>query len=511
MREYFKAFKDQNPSHREYRPYFKPVLSYLEGAWTIASDTLDEPFESDRHFLDAANFKDLLEKVSFNAYTGTKSTQENYAYLPSKIMENRNNTPVLAQWNYRIMVHPIQGDLPLDRLRVVDDLPARLARHLSINEYADTRLARFQLNQHNSSVWASDMSFYGFLDDIMFQVPGVDNYPADIKEDEVLKFDTDSTRRLNTGYYHRAFKVTGKDAMGVNTQRRGYNDANLFMAQTTSERIAPMSMESCRGRGRRRVCNKITHRWTYAIPLEIIYLTPLSSWNPYNFEYKGEANSDSGKTVSANGRTGGQDDKAFDGINSKLYYMTPASFFDGGSIGRDPADTTRGSVWVKTRRGRTYQTKASGVRIFFPIIPGVGEIRQRYPIFSVHEEGSSVWKELEALKEIVLGGTDAYSHMYYGEQGGSNQSQEQGLRLKLGFSRGTDRHIHEVELTADEVTQLHAAPGNIVTKDTSLDNGHSHTIEIVYGRGRDVYYMKTCSGQWMCPDGHPRNLQINTD
>ena len=45
---------------------------------------------------------------------------------------------------------------------------------------------------------------------------------------------------------------------------------------------------------------------------------------------------------------------------------------------------------------------ASGVRIFLPNIPGVGILRTRYPIMPVHGEGGSVWKELNALKEIVM-------------------------------------------------------------------------------------------------------------
>ncbi len=499
----------QDPSHRDYRPYFKPVLSYLEGAWTVASDTLEEPFQSDRHFLDASSWPDLLQKIAFTAYTGTKDAQENFAYLPNRIMQNRNNTPILAQWNYRIMCHPIEGDLPLDRLKPIDDLGSRLARGVSIDEYAATRAARFQLNSHNSSDWATSSSFYEFLDDLMYQVPGTDNGPTDIREDSVKHFTSEGP--LNKGYYNRVFKSV-KDAMGGNTQRRGYNDPTLFMAQTTNERIAPMTMETCRGRGRRRVCTKREERWTYAIPLEIIYLTPLSSWNPYNFQYKGEANSDLGKTVNADGRTGGQSSKAFDGISSKLYYMTPAELFQGGSVGRDPADTTRGTVWVEAPGGRSYQVRASGTHIFLPNIPGVGIIRQRYPIFPVHGEGSSVWKELNALKDIVLGGKGgAYNHMYYGQQGGATQSTAQGLTLKLGFSRGTNPHEHEVELTADEVAQLRTTPGIIVTKETSLDNGHSHRVEVAYGRGRDVYYMRTCSGERVCPDGHPRNLQINAN
>ncbi len=102
---------------------------------------------------------------------------------------------------------------------------------------------------------------------------------------------------LNTGYYHRVFKMPDLDAMGENTRRRGFNDRNIFMAETTNPRIASKSATFCRGRGRNRKCNEVTQRWTYAIPLEIIYLTPLSSWNPYNLEYKGEANSNSGRVL----------------------------------------------------------------------------------------------------------------------------------------------------------------------------------------------------------------------
>ena len=31
MKEYFRAFKTQNVTHRDYRPYFRPILCYLEG------------------------------------------------------------------------------------------------------------------------------------------------------------------------------------------------------------------------------------------------------------------------------------------------------------------------------------------------------------------------------------------------------------------------------------------------------------------------------------------------
>ncbi|KAK3768547.1 hypothetical protein RRG08_066071 [Elysia crispata] len=67
MREYFRAFKDKNTTHRDYRPFFKPVLCYLEGAWTLSTKNLDVPFQSDRHFIDAESWFDLMDKVFFTS------------------------------------------------------------------------------------------------------------------------------------------------------------------------------------------------------------------------------------------------------------------------------------------------------------------------------------------------------------------------------------------------------------------------------------------------------------
>ena len=44
-------------------------------------------------------------------------------------------------------------------------------------------------------------------------------------------------------------------------------------------------------------CQTWEQRWSFAIPLEIIYLTPLQSWNPYNLKYWGHPRNDPlGKT-----------------------------------------------------------------------------------------------------------------------------------------------------------------------------------------------------------------------
>ena len=54
----------------------------------------------------------------------------------------------------------------------------------------------------------------------------------------------------------------------------------------------------------------------------------------------------------------------------------------------------------------------SGHRIMQPLIPGVpGRVRTRYPVSPAHEEGSAVWKELAALREMILE-SEKYSFMY---------------------------------------------------------------------------------------------------
>ena len=161
MREWFRAFKQQNTTHRDYRPYFKPILVYLEGAWTTSTDTLEESFESDRHFTDAESWLDLQEKIRFTSYTGRKNTLENFSYLPTTVIDFINDTiPILAQWNYRIACHPLENDLPLNRLKVVDDFATRMRDNSDFLEYSFSRAARFQVNSEDSDVWATGSTRY---------------------------------------------------------------------------------------------------------------------------------------------------------------------------------------------------------------------------------------------------------------------------------------------------------------------------------------------------------------
>jgi len=523
MREWFKAWKSQNYTVRDYRKYFKPVLCYLEGAWTTATKDIDEPFESDRHFIDAKSWFDLQEKVRFASYTGRKDNLENFSFLPTTIMEIINGTiPVFAQWNYRILCHPLSRDVPLNRFRVVDEFQSRLPSRRKYEEQTSTRAARFQLNPKDSDKWSEGINNPKFtlLDEIMSEIPGKDNYQGSLTDEAfglpAHTLDPKKTGKLNVAYYHRWFKVLEKDAMGQSIRHRGYSDENLFMAMTTQPKVAGMKMTTCKGPKRNPRCTSITQKFSYAIPLEIIYLTPLNRWNPFDLEYKGSERTAYGKTVFQFGRYGGRTpDKAYNGTNSKKYYQTPSAFFSGKEVSTDAADTTKNSVGVLDRNGDVKITRASGIRIFFPPINDVGVLRQRYPIMPVHGEGSSVWKELEATKDLLMN-SKSYGYMYREPLVGSGvvptEPTERPLTLKMEDATKTPpgAHTHEITLTADEVKDA-KGKGNSFLKTTTQGASHQHQIRVAW-RNNQWKILRCDSydqGAYRCKDKHGMYLNEN--
>ena len=143
-------------------------------------------------------------------------------------------------------------------------------------------------------------------------------------------------------------------------------------------------------------------------------MNPLSNWNPYDLPHRGNAKSTEGRAVfeGPNGKRNGKatPDKAYNGTNSQKYFRTPTEFFlDPEDL--DPADTIEKGIHVLDGSGEMRSVKATGFWIHIPEIPGVGKLRQRYPIMPIHEEGSGVWKELAALTDIVLE-PSKYKHLF---------------------------------------------------------------------------------------------------
>jgi hypothetical protein len=300
--------------------------------------------------------------------TGGKNNNENLSYLPTAIINvTADGSPVYAQWNYRIVCHPIKKKLKLEDFKPIDDLNTHIdnirRNFTQLTTYSKS--LRYNLapehgsnysNLTGSGTFEDGHFYYNIMDQLMYEIPGVDNYPGHLSDDTFgelkHRVDTNTPTVLNTARYHRHYKILPKGDKGLSMQNRGYSDSTLWVAQTTNPKIAEMEAKDCHVdvHTQKPVCRTYKTRSTYAIPLEIVWLTPLSAWNPYNLAIHKDYNA-----VTANGRNGGNDTAhAFNGSSLRNYYLTPAEFFHGVEEDRDPADTAKDSVGVLDQHGKVY-------------------------------------------------------------------------------------------------------------------------------------------------------------
>ena len=503
MREWFKAWRDQDYSVRDYRDYFNPILCYLEGAWYDPNEIPVDLFHSDRHSIESPDFIHLQKQFKYTVESGRKDPFENISFLPRSVHRVVNGTPEFAQWNYRVLCQPLSEDLPLNRFRVVDDVAARMSYKQDFNEYSASMRARYQLNPYDEDTFSSEgPARYGLVDKLMAKIPGLNNHGSHLTDDsfgatafEMETENDEDPKPVNMAYYNRWLMTETKGAFGLATRHRGFNDDNLFVAQTTQRGVLPTELEFCRGAGRNRVCEWQSQRFSYAIPLEVVYMTPLTRWNPYDLEYKGDSG---GNPLWDSVRLGGRNGKptaarAYNGTNNVRFYQTPSEFYEGGQeIASDPADTTGlGATAVLDRNEEIRMVRDSGHRMFFPEIPGVGILRQRYPIMSIYGEGSSVWKELEAMKDIVLDSQD-FMHMYRQSMPSAQNAAEQAVDrrnrdLILELMPGTTGHGHLVHLSHAQLAYLRT--GETLQVETEEADSHIHDVTIRLRSGRvDNYY-----------------------
>ncbi|RUS69993.1 hypothetical protein EGW08_022247 [Elysia chlorotica] len=336
MREYFRAFRDQNITHRDYRPHFRPVLAYLEGAWTVsAPDSIEESFDSDRHRLDANSWFDMQERIRYTSTVGTKDPDENFANLPTSMIGINPETdePIYVQWNYRIMGWPIDlPDLPTKYMRFEDDLMVRYPRGYTVEDAKNHRTAHFRFDENDTPRYTVGETL---LDKIVSKIPGKDNIP-DLLTDDIFGNNLyhegfDNLTLLNLGYYNHWFKQNRPGAMGTSGR-----DHKSFPAM-------------------------------YA-------------------EYPNRDGTN-------------HPDKAFNGTNFRNFYRIPSEFYESVQGNEDPADTAKSGVFVLDQEGNIRRCEASGLFLKTPMIPDVGRIRLRYPIAPIHQYGSPVWKELNAFKD----------------------------------------------------------------------------------------------------------------
>lgn len=517
MREWFKAWRDSDHSVRDYRPYFKPILCYLEGAWTTEPQSgFTEPFFSTRHQLDASSWDDLHQKARFESGSGIKYDSENMAFLPNKFFNGTDGKLFLAQWNYRILCHPIKATLGTQHLKAHEDLGARLSRRKTIEAFQATRGVRYSISADDEEDFYESGSL---LDRLMREIPGKDNYNANLTDDfnGLTKFDSYSDHPLNAGYYHQWYKEGEKDHNQI--VRRGFHDRNLFVAETTQEEIAALRVEMCETKAwnGKVVCAMTEKRVSYAIPLEIVFLTPLHAWNPYNIVYKGDASSEAGQTVVADQRSGKlTPDEALNGTNSVRYFHTPAHFFSGGDISTDVVNDTDGVMGVLDGDGKMRQVMASGVHVFLPDIVDVGSLRTRYPVMPLYDEGSMAWKEMQAVRDVLMD-LEGYQQYLQYIPSAFNASfvrlvttAPKTLVMSSATSEDAGYHHHKMSLSPRQYLAL-VDHKETLTIHSLLDSEHTHYHELEIRYFKDEFKILSCDGDFRCQHDHGKVLRESDD
>lgn len=515
MREYFRAWRDSDRSHRDYEPYFKPNLCVLEFSWLKADEALTDPFRSDRHELAAKNWDDLRRKNAWLFDSGHKDTAENIGFFGSAVRGiTHDGQPIVGNLDYRIFCHPLQDPLPLDQLRLSQHLSSRLstASPLSSSKLYFDRRARFDVNGRRGTYpsWIDGPYNNGKMDDLMAQIPGRDGYTANMSNDvEVawsrkVKYPTfdsrDRTKRLNAGFYHRYY-YTSLDATGRSMRRKGFADPTLWAAQTTQPSVLP----SVSPLGDDTVDDSLKEqRWTYAVPLEIVFMTPLLSWNPYDFKMYGTGATGAycNDFVKADGRNGDPYDpaKAYNGTCGGAFFRTPLSFYNPAfNDTTDPADTGVRVTGVLDRQGTLRRVRESGTKMILPDIGGgVGKVRLRFPVYPTRSEGEDSWKEVKALQTVLL---EASSDGSIGLE--DVVANFRGLELELSAATTGASHTHGITLNSADVDDLEA--GKSVTAVTSLADGHTHSVTLsrVQSGSKWRYILEACdSHSAPCGDGH---------
>jgi len=391
--------------------------------------------------------------------------------------------PIISNWEYRVLCAPLKNDVETSRFRISDDLSVQLMGSPETRkELVYSRRARFDLNRNlDGTEWEKGRTRRNYLDVLMEQIPGKDNYGANLTDSfpdgTSMALLDDRSGPINTGYYSRFYQLDDPDAMGTSSHRRGFSDRYLFAAQTTHSKVSPVAFdyEVDHDDGSSSTYPTVS-RWSYAFPLEVIYLTPLTKWNPYNISFVDKSDFVEG----LNGKCGSE---PLQNIKGQYFYQTPAAFFGDDSGETDAADTAQNGLCAIGADGEEHAVAASGHWLVFPEIGGdVGFVRQRYPIPPVHEAGSAAFKEVKSLQDVILP-TD-YDDVETGvEFFTDTRDMEYGFNLYL--EGGGHDHLVFIKSNRifkdwydDENLQYLNGSDYMTTADSETANGHTHTINI---------------------------------
>ena len=504
LANYFIAFKAQNVTHRDYRPYFKSLLCYLEIYWGEDTHIIEEPFFSDRHHLAERDPSRNTEIGKSLNDAGRKHQAENVAMLSQRIRGmtyHKGNAsaiplPILSQFNYRILCHETKEQpFPLKNVNLMDGMPSRIAKTQSQEAFGKSRLPCFNIK--------TDV-----IDALMSEIPGKNNYVqttliGKTEKGEVMHSAL-KNETLNAGYYFRQYRTL--DGSVYSSPKNSFPlDKSLYIAHSTQDRISPISTLNRVTENGVTKCKLTTKRVSYAMPMELTYLSPLLRYNPYNITHHGNVPEDvpAANSPKSNGRNGGlTKDKAYDGVNNKLFFRCPEKFFEyfPDETFKDNGDTTGDVYGVLDPSGEVKRVKGSGMHVM------IGDIRLRYPMGSQKYLGSYPGA-LGAVIEDIVNAPLYHGYMFNIINNRTGGFQPYKIELFTSNS-GEPKHCHTIRLTEEQVHDLTFYRTRFYVRTST--NGvppHSHHILLKYKDGK--FRITTCDGNPnKCPDLHKTNLQM---
>jgi len=148
------------------------------------------------------------------------------------------------------------------------------------------------------------------------------------------------------------------------------------------------------------------------------------------------------------------------------------------------------------------------IRMFLPTIDTIGILRTRYPIGKPDVIENSMFKELSALRELIMNSA-SFGKVFSGVSGMRNTS----YVLKLGQSKDTTsvgHHSHKVQLTTGEVRFM-KEQNVALSVQTSYDEKHSHNLQVIYNVETENFEYTSCDRQKegkLCADGHSQVFTV---
>ena len=216
--------------------------------------------------------------------------------------------------------------------------------------------------------------------------------------------------------------------MGVENTQRSFND-RLYVSMTNKDEVVGLTLNYVNSND---VQSQIKVKVSYALPLEVVFLTPLAEWNPYSIPHKDNCDEVKGS---------GTLTSPYDSTCPDLFFRTPQKLFTnatqcGGVLYEEEA------YYFLAPNGDKVCLIASGIRTVIPAIHGqhLG-IRQRFPIAPVYKDGAAAGKKLDAMEDSI---------------GFSIKNLVSKISLQTGVSTkvGVNEHSHYIRLSIDQYKAL---------------------------------------------------------